>query len=304
MSVMEVMGTLDEVIQLFQTRTTAQAKAHAQRFGKQLLDAVKLYSLVEPTCDAPTESIGVTWRAYRSPLSLFVAKRDACTVDCTHAFTLDGRPGWVSSSKSVTLSCCPELTHLAGFVRMINYGSGHVFLESATRPGYIELRYIAQLDFRGTSFNFVSDAVLKRREWVSDINMTKRCRNLLDIDRFLREDRLRVGVLLEENQLVPKAARKHCYVCTVRFGWNQHKSNCYKCGQVVCSNCNSDWCLAGQEGNTRTFKACVKCAMVPANRHVSGSFSSGTSSVTHVSDACWDFSQDLRSSATCAAILT
>ncbi|KAF0708013.1 hypothetical protein AaE_013387, partial [Aphanomyces astaci] len=260
MGVMEVVGTLDEVIELFQTRTTEQAKEHMRRFGKQLVDAVKLYSLVEPSPESPGELIGVHWRAYKSPLSLFVAKRDACLLECNHGFELNGRRGWVTSLKSINLTSCPELQHLLGLIRLQNYGSGHVFLECPDRPGYLEMRFVAQLDFRGVSYDYVSDSMLKRRAWVSDINMTKRCRSLQDIDRFLREDRLGRGAFLTAKQLVSKTKRAHCFICNLRFGWNHAKSNCYKCGEVVCSTCNHNWCIKVHGAKTY-LKACVRCAL-------------------------------------------
>ncbi|KAF0719973.1 Aste57867_667 [Aphanomyces stellatus] len=289
MSVIEVPGTLDEVIELFSTRTTAQIKAHMQRFGNQLLDAVKLYSIVEPTAASPTEMIGMTWRAYKGLMSMVVAKRDACLLECNHAFTLDGRQGWVASTKSIQLSCCPELTHLGGFIRLLNYGSGHVFLESETRPGYIEMRYVAQLDLRGVAYDYVSDTVLHRRAWLTDINLAKRCRNLRDIDLFLREDRLRRGDLLDDHQLVPKASRAHCFICTVRFGWTHHKSNCMKCGEVVCSKCNHEWTLTSDGDMQRHFKACTKCAAGPQTMRRTTSCSSFSTKSSIISDECWDF---------------
>ncbi|KAF0719972.1 Aste57867_666 [Aphanomyces stellatus] len=260
MGVMEVVGTLDEVVDLFQTRTTEQAKEFMKRFGKQLLDANKLYSIVEPTHEAPREMIGVTWRGYKSPLSLFVSKRDACLLECNHSFAMNGRQGWVTSLKSVNLTCCPEMQQSYGFIRMMNFGSGHVFLESATRPGYIEARSVVHVDFRGVSYDYVSDSVLKRRAWVSDMNMTRRCRNLLDIDRFLRENRLSRGTFLTSRQLVPRTNRAHCYLCNKRFAWNHPKSNCHKCGEVVCSSCNRDWCVKVHGAKTY-LKACVRCAL-------------------------------------------
>ncbi|KAF0718020.1 Aste57867_1958 [Aphanomyces stellatus] len=40
--VTQVAATLDEIIEIVQTRTNDQARANAQRFGKQLVYAVKL----------------------------------------------------------------------------------------------------------------------------------------------------------------------------------------------------------------------------------------------------------------------
>ncbi|ETV96432.1 hypothetical protein, variant [Aphanomyces invadans] len=284
MSVMEVAATLDEVIELFQTQTMEQDKAFSARFGKQVLDTVKLYSILEPTPDTPSEMTGIFWRLYKSVLPAVVAKRDACLLQSHHAFNLNGRRGWVASSKSVNLSCCPELEHLGGFVRMINYGSGHVFLESETRPGYLEIRYVAHTNFRGASYDYMSDAVLKRRALISDRNMTKRCRNIQDIDMFLRENRLNRGHILEPNQLVPKSSRRHCYLCTVRFGLTNPKSNCVKCGQVVCSKCNRNWNITCADGKLRSMKACVRCSLGQMDVQRKSFYTSRPWSPTHLSE--------------------
>ncbi|ETV96430.1 hypothetical protein, variant 2 [Aphanomyces invadans] len=246
MSITEVTGTIEEVVELFQTRTTAQAKQFTTRFGKQLVDAIKLYSLVPASADNPMEMADITWRAYKSPMSFFVAKRDACLLEVNHAFQLNARRGWVVSTESVALPCCPDLQDLVGLVRMHNFGSGHVFLESDCRPGCLEIRYVAHVDFRGASFDYVSDAMLKRRAWLSDLNMTKRCRNLKCIDQFLREDRLSRESAVPARH-VPHNLRVQCHLCDTHFGWTNTKTNCFKCGEVVCKSCNPYWSVTRPE---------------------------------------------------------
>ncbi|RHZ03064.1 hypothetical protein DYB37_013188 [Aphanomyces astaci] len=288
MSVTEVVGTLDEVVELFQTRTTKQAKHFATRFGHQLKDAIKLYSLVEPTADAPMELVDLTWRAYKSPMSLIVAERDACLLECNHAFTCDnGQRGWVVSVQSIELPCCPDLEALGGLVRMMNYGSGHVFLESMDRPGWLEIRYVAHVDFRGIAFDFLTKALAKRnrswltqlninemasrRRWVSDIHMTKRCRNITDIDRFLREDRVFSDELLQrmDTRFLSKAslaAATACHLCHVEFSWKHRKTNCAKCGHVLCKSCNPWWATT-KDSTTKQVRACVICALGRSTHH-------------------------------------
>ncbi|CAK4101675.1 unnamed protein product [Aphanomyces euteiches] len=265
LSQMDVVGTLDEVGQLFLAQTTQQAKAVALRFGKEIFDAATLYSLVKPTLQDPLEFVGVTWKAYKSPLP-FVAKRDACLIECCHSFLLDGRRGWVICTKSVEIDGCPEIENF-GFTRMMNYGSGHVFLES-DRPNHLEMRYVAHLNFRGVSYDEFSDGMLKRRDIVGDIAMTKRCRNLTAIDQFLREDRLARGHVLRPEEVVPQDLRPRCFLCDVRFGWTRQKSNCLKCGQVVCSSCNRVWRLV-VNGRQVRLRACARCALSPAKSNAS-----------------------------------
>ncbi|RLO08371.1 hypothetical protein DYB28_013136 [Aphanomyces astaci] len=81
MSVVEVAGTLDEVIDLFRTDTTFKAKEYVKRFGKGLLDAVNLYTIVDPTPDFPNEKVAVTWFAMKSPFDKIVANRDCVMLE-------------------------------------------------------------------------------------------------------------------------------------------------------------------------------------------------------------------------------
>ncbi|KAF0693942.1 Aste57867_15140 [Aphanomyces stellatus] len=253
MGVMEVVGSIDQVAALVHSADDPNA-----RIGNQLVDHATLYSLVMPTGAAPLEAIAVRWRAFKSPLSLFLAKRDACLVECSHAFTLpDGRRGWVTASTSINLTCCPELTYATGLVRFVNHGSGHVVVESRTRPGYVEMRSVAQLDY----FLGDGDNVLTRH--LSDLHLTRGCRTLLDLNTFLCQDRLRHGAVLLPSECEPKAARSHCYVCTARFRWHPSigKTNCLKCGYVVCTKCQTTWRV--QDGSmVRDIRVCATCTMV------------------------------------------
>ncbi|RHY11391.1 hypothetical protein DYB36_001214 [Aphanomyces astaci] len=170
---------------------------------------------------------------------------------------------------------------------MMNYGSGHVFLESMDRPGWLEIRYIAHVDFRGIAFDFLTKALAKRnrswltqlninemasrRRWVSDIHMTKRCRNITDIDRFLREDRVFSDELLQrmDTRFLSKAslaAATTCHLCHVEFSWKHRKTNCAKCGHVLCKSCNPWWATT-KDSTTKQVRACVICALGRSTHH-------------------------------------
>ncbi|RLO02606.1 hypothetical protein DYB28_012040 [Aphanomyces astaci] len=78
-----------------------------------------------------------------------------------------------------------------GLVRMANYGSGHVFVESELRPGYLDMYFVTQVDYCEGKSEWLLTDVLRCKKLLAKVITKKRCRSLLDIDRFLREDRLR-----------------------------------------------------------------------------------------------------------------
>ncbi|KAF0719618.1 Aste57867_912 [Aphanomyces stellatus] len=250
----EVMGTIDEVVELFRNDTTEQAKEYVARFGRDLLDAASLYTLAEPSAATPNEKVGITWYALRSPLKKVILERDACLLESHYEFELNGKRGWVRAMKSVNLMCCPDLQHALGLVRMTHTGTGHVFLES-DRPGYITMAYVVEADFGGSI-----------QDWAIDVAMKRRCRSLLDIELFLRENRLARGHFLSSHQLVPREARRQCFLCQKKFGvLFGGKTNCVKCGEVFCSGCNQTWTVKLCGVPTR-IEACTKCSLVEPSK--------------------------------------
>ncbi|RHX97279.1 hypothetical protein DYB25_009556 [Aphanomyces astaci] len=222
---MEVVATIDEVIALFHTEVT-NPKAFCRRFGKGLLDAVTLYELESSL--GPQNRITVTWRAYDSQLPSVVRRRDVCAVE----FTLGGRRGWVRAFKSIELPCCPGLETHMGLVRMANYGSGHVFVESELRPGYLDMYFVTQVDYCEGKSEWLLTDVLRCKKLLAKVITKKRCRSLLDIDRFLREDRLR------QLPAVPMdpTYRHHCFMCTKRLMPIVKRTACHTCGHVLPTN--------------------------------------------------------------------
>ncbi|ETV96455.1 hypothetical protein H310_10207 [Aphanomyces invadans] len=251
MSVVEVAGTLDEVIDLFRTDSTFKAKEYVKRFGKGLLDAVNLYSIVEPTPAFPNEKVGITWFAMKSPFDKIVANRDCVMLECQHEFqwTTDRR-AWVRGLRSVDLVCCPDMQSTLGLVRSTQYGVGHVVLESLDRPGYLQISFLNHFDVKGNP-----------PEWLIEMGMKKRCRSILDIELYLREDRLSRGYLLSPAEFVPLTRRRHCFLCRKRFNPWSKRSNCMKCGEVLCSGCNSNWNVKLHNGTVHAvIQACIRCA--------------------------------------------
>ncbi|KAG9405718.1 hypothetical protein AC1031_003633 [Aphanomyces cochlioides] len=175
-------------------------------------------------------------------------ERDPCLLEGHYEFELNGKRGWVRSMKSVNLMCCPNLQHALGLVRMTHAGTGHVFLES-DRPGYITMAYVVHADFAGSVAEIAIDVAMRRR-----------CRSLLDIELFLRENRLAHGPILSVDALVPLHMRGQCFLCQKKFTMFTSKSNCFKCGEVFCSLCNRPWTIKVFGVPTRT-EACTKCSL-------------------------------------------
>ncbi|CAK4703410.1 unnamed protein product [Aphanomyces euteiches] len=206
-STIEVVGSMNEVFDLFRSQTTDDAKEYCRRFGKTLIDAVNLYSIVPATPEAPHEMIGVSWRAFKGSVYKVVKLRDACI--------------------------------------------GHVFWESE-KPGYLNVAYILQSDVKGTVGDYA--------KWIVDISVKKRCRNLTDIDRFLRENRLSKTPFLNLEDLKPSTFAGTCFLCRRRFGTFSKKLNCTKCGEVCCRRCIQLWNVKNRGFDAQAL-VCNKCAL-------------------------------------------
>ncbi|RHY40559.1 hypothetical protein DYB38_011900 [Aphanomyces astaci] len=78
---METVGQLDEVMRLYRTDTTAQAKEYVQRFGRALVDAITLYTILPRHPDRPNNCIQIKWMVAKSPFDGLVTKRDFCLLE-------------------------------------------------------------------------------------------------------------------------------------------------------------------------------------------------------------------------------
>ncbi|RHY22103.1 hypothetical protein DYB32_010342, partial [Aphanomyces invadans] len=224
--VTQVVGTIEEVAALFKTETTEDAKEYCRRFGNRLLDAVVLYNVKPSSADTPLEKVGISWRAFKSPGGKIILNRDTCVLE--------------------------------------NYGSGHVVVESKTRPGYLDITYVTHVDVSLGKSEWVLDAVLRQKSWLADISMKKRCRNVAKIDQFLRENRLSQSRLLQCDAMVPVASCRKCFLCQSNFGPWKKRWNCLKCGQVVCTGCSRLWQLVGGDSSRRKpARFCTMCSSAP-----------------------------------------
>ncbi|KAF0700812.1 Aste57867_8663 [Aphanomyces stellatus] len=260
----EVEGTLEEAAALFRTDTPDEIKAYTERFGKGLLDAAHLYTLVPRARKTPYDKIGVHWMAIQSPVGggIFTHHRDACLLECQHAIHATGdRRGWVRALKSVALPCCPDLRGSVGLIRMTLDGTGHVFVESAASPRRLEVFYLIQAETIGGG-----GAI----DWAVDLALKRRCRSLLDLDQFLRENRLSRGSFLPAELLMPKEHRRNCFLCKKKLWLFAPKYNCLKCGEVMCAWCCGLWTVT-VDGQHAQIRACRACAQATFRKKVSRS---------------------------------
>ncbi|CAK4126585.1 unnamed protein product [Aphanomyces euteiches] len=248
MSVIDVAGSVDEVIDLFETETTEKAKAYVKRFNKGLLDAVKLYSIAKP----PEEQVDIIWFAMKSPIELLVSNRDCVMLECRREFQSNGARAWVRALRSIEIDCCPDMYSTLGLVRSIQYGVGHIVVESLERPGRVEISFLNHFDIRGNP-----------PEWLIEFAMKKRCKSVVDIDVYLREDRLARGRLLHPAECIPLDKRRCCFLCQKPFSrWSSARVNCLKCGEVLCRYCVTTWHIKLRDTGRHqraTIQACWRC---------------------------------------------
>ncbi|KAH9082809.1 hypothetical protein LEN26_021105 [Aphanomyces euteiches] len=116
-AVTEVLATTDEVASLFHTNTNHAYLDYCRMFAKDIVDSQCLYSLTEPTPDAPCRSVGVKWAAFECPV-LLGRSRDFCFLESQHDFEINGKQGWVRALNFINLTCCPPLESTHQIVRV------------------------------------------------------------------------------------------------------------------------------------------------------------------------------------------
>ncbi|KAH9131943.1 hypothetical protein LEN26_007564 [Aphanomyces euteiches] len=261
LGVMDIAASLNEVIELFQSDSTAQAKEFAKRLGAPIADAAMLYTFLEPQPDEPRRQIGISWRAYQTHYPLG-PKRDACELVCHHDVTLNGQRGWVCSYKSIHIpSDIPgnelPLHHLD---RLENHGDGYVFLECDRRPGHLIVHRVLHVDMQACKSDRLMEMLVGRESFL-DANARWHLRNLRHLDRLLRENRLAHASFLATPEVVPVAIRSSCFRCQRRFYPWAHKANCYLCGEVVCTQCLQRWQVK-TSGMWTTMPMCLQCVHI------------------------------------------
>ncbi|CAK4202761.1 unnamed protein product [Aphanomyces euteiches] len=246
--VMQVVGDLDENMALHRDDTTEQAREYIRRFGRLYADVVNLYTVVPRHPDRPNDARQIKWFLAKSPLDGVVTRRDFVMLETEFEFQANGKRAWVRSYSSIELAAVPDMRKELGCIRASMYDTGFVVVES-DRPGYLDMTYLADLDVKGHAPAWVIDQTLKF--WL---------RSMLDIDRFMRENRLSRSRFLSRDQLSPLYSRVRCALCRRKFGPLRKKSNCQKCGDVICTSCNRLWNVV-VNGVDAQVRVCLTCSL-------------------------------------------
>ncbi|KAG9405727.1 hypothetical protein AC1031_003644 [Aphanomyces cochlioides] len=256
----EVVATIEEFVGLFKNDTTIQAKEFSRRFISRAIDSLVLYSVLKPTKQQPHEKVSIIWRAYAPTMGgKLVQNRDNCILECHHEFSVGTRRGWIYSLVSIDLASCPNMEDRLGLVRVRDYGTGYVVLESARRPGYLDVTYVNHADVNvGKKEWFLNSLGQKTR--FAGMALMNLCRHTSKIDQFLREDRLARTPFLSVNELVPLDSVGACNLCSKKFRPWSKRLNCWKCGMVTCRNCNRPW-MVKQKGYPTLTDICTKCSL-------------------------------------------
>ncbi|KAG9398461.1 hypothetical protein AC1031_014642 [Aphanomyces cochlioides] len=246
--VMEVIGELNEYLELHQDDTTEQAREFTQKFGHAYADAMTLYTVLPRHPDRPNDLIQIKWFMSKSPLDGLVIRRDYVMLVSSWEFQVDGKRAWVRSYRSIELAAVPDMRKELNCIRAYMFDMGFIVVES-DRPGYLHMTYLADIDIKG-----------KVPAWAHDHSLKYWLRSMFQIDRFLRENRLSRTPFLKKDQLCPLHLRNSCALCRRRFNPLRKKTNCVKCGEVLCRDCNRIWNVQVNGVNVK-IRACVTCSL-------------------------------------------
>ncbi|KAG9399369.1 hypothetical protein AC1031_011760 [Aphanomyces cochlioides] len=240
----DIAGTLDEVAHFFRNNTTEEFKEMAERTGHGMLDAANLYWIN----NTPKSKARIQWFLVKIPFDVVVKKRDFCVLESSVLYDADEnrRRTWVHCVYSIEIQCCPEFPNV---IRGVQYGSGFICRET-DRHGYVNLVSVTHSDLRGSLPMAIRDMGAKEF-----------CRSIRDIDLKLREDRLSGSPFLTGEQIISLSSRQRCYLCKRDFGHFRKKKNCFKCGEVVCTQCGPKWNVK-VEGIALNIRACTKCSLL------------------------------------------
>ncbi|KAF0698122.1 Aste57867_11241 [Aphanomyces stellatus] len=259
----EIQATLDDVRSIFLAPTTATAREITSIFFPNMLDIVELYRLVAPNRGAPHTYLGLHWFLLESPLKGFILKnRDFCHLEYQHDTTIDGKRAWVRAFKHVELPNVPPMNDAHGVIRGHLLLSGFVYIETDC-PGVLTLLELHHNQYNGLLHGTLGDLVAAKGVEIQSHSMQSFVRFL----RIVQLGRRRRRLLLADDALVPTAARSHCAVCRRAFGLFGRKTNCRRCGEVVCGRrgCSTEWrlCLGG--GLKTHVCVCEPCTAAPVD---------------------------------------
>ncbi|KAG9398465.1 hypothetical protein AC1031_014646 [Aphanomyces cochlioides] len=246
--VMQVVGQLDEYIDVFRNDTTDQARELFRRYACAYVDMAVLHTVVPRHADRPNDSTHIKWSLGKSVLDGLVAKRDFVFLETNVEFKIDGKRAWVRSCRSIELAAFPDTRKQLRCRRGYMYDMGFVVVES-DRPGYLHMTHVADVDLHG-----------RIPSWAVGLTVTSWLRSMSNIDRLMRENRLSRTPFVNYTQLCRLESRSTCSLCRHKFGLLRKKSNCFKCGDVVCRACNRVWNVK-IDGHHVRIRACLPCSL-------------------------------------------
>ncbi|CAK4678546.1 unnamed protein product [Aphanomyces euteiches] len=225
----QVESTLDEVRAIFTAPTTADVRRVDAAYFPDILDEVRLYTLSTPTEDRPHHLSSVSWTLLRSPLQgLIVRYRDFCSIEHLEDVEIDGKKAWIRACKSIVIPACPDLEKKYGIVRAEFIHSGFIYMET-DKPGILRVTELEHFSPNGRVTGDVIGAMLMASFAESQYNSMNSMQTNVYAHRLCKVS------YLPPSKLVSKHTRTKCAVCHEKFGAFSRKTNCRRCGEVVCS---------------------------------------------------------------------
>ncbi|KAG9406455.1 hypothetical protein AC1031_002774 [Aphanomyces cochlioides] len=252
----QIESTLDEVRSIFTAPTTDDVRKLIAAYFPNILDNVRLYNITDPMANIPHHAVTINWLLLSSPLrGIIVKNRDWCYVEHQQDVIIDGKKAWLRAMKHVAV--CPDLEAKYGIIRGQANLAGFIYMET-DRPGILQVLELHHDDLRGQiDMSMMGDFMTAKTGEIKYHSMNMMQTNLIS-HRLSRLD------FLSEQSTVPKHSRSKCRVCLRKFGTFSRKSNCRRCGEVVCSKtCSAMWTLI--KGGIRIHaRICIRCSNIPA----------------------------------------
>ncbi|CAK4080173.1 unnamed protein product [Aphanomyces euteiches] len=277
LNVTEVQGTLDEAAYMMSAGEDGSRDYCTTYYKDTVVDLKTLYSIATPTAEHPHNSIAIKWRALTTNTPLFKF-RDMVFMEYCDDFTIDGLQGFGRCMTSIDLGhVVPDLEKSLGIVRCHMWNGGDIFVKSERKEGYLTAFRIYQQDIKGVFPPWIVTHLSK--------GLVSKCMTTLE-DSFRHERVLALEAtngFLPEYAMVPKDRRTNCTLCMHKFNAVNRKTNCYKCGEVLCKKCNMQWAIetgrrvGRQRPVKRMVRVCTSCSSnVSVRRMLHSTFSSET----------------------------
>ncbi|CAK4673840.1 unnamed protein product [Aphanomyces euteiches] len=141
---------------------------------------------------------------------------------------IDGKKAWIRACKSIVLPACPDLEEKYGIVRAEFIHSGFIYMET-DKPGILRVTELENFSPNGRVTGDVIGAMLMASFAESQYN------SMNSMQTNVYAHRLCQVSYLSSAACVNKHSRTKYAVCLKKFGTFSRKTNCRRCGEVVCS---------------------------------------------------------------------